>query len=77
MSPVVIVEKNDDFEVDKLEKGKVHRLQIELSDNSIGRPWKVPVVVVRGHSDGPMLGLTAALHGNELNGISTISPSTG
>lgn len=32
----------------------------------------VPFIVARGAKDGPVLGITAALHGNELNGIRII-----
>lgn len=32
----------------------------------------VPFIVVRGTNPGPTLGLSAAIHGNELNGISII-----
>ena len=52
--------------------GQFTRLFIELIENGIGRPVQVPVVVARGKKDGPIFGLTAALHGNELNGIPVI-----
>ncbi|KAK5797167.1 succinylglutamate desuccinylase/aspartoacylase [Linnemannia elongata] len=32
-------------------------------------PIRVPVIVAKGVRPGPVVGLTAALHGNELNGI--------
>ena len=35
----------------------------------MGRPIRVPLLVARGKRPGPVFGLTAALHGNELNGI--------
>ncbi|MEZ4272140.1 MAG: succinylglutamate desuccinylase/aspartoacylase family protein [Myxococcota bacterium] len=38
----------------------------------MGRPIKVPVVVARGDKEGPVFGVTAALHGNEINGIPVI-----
>jgi predicted deacylase len=72
MNKVVIIDKSEELNLNSLKKGEVHRLQIELSDNSMGRPWKLPVIVIRGAKEGPVLGLTAAVHGNELNGISTI-----
>jgi predicted deacylase len=33
---------------------------------------RIPIVIARGAHDGPVLGLTAALHGDELNGIPVI-----
>lgn len=36
--------------------------------NGLGEWVRVPVVVARGAEEGPVLGVTAAVHGNELNG---------
>lgn len=72
MGKILVVKTKEDLKLSSLKKGEVHRMQIQLSDNSLGVPWRVPVVVVRGMGKGPTVGLTAALHGNELNGISTI-----
>ncbi len=38
----------------------------------LGEWIRVPVLVARGLEDGPVLGLTAAVHGNELNGVPCI-----
>lgn len=72
MRDILVVKTKEDLKISSLRRGEVHRIQIQLSDNSLGVPWRVPVVVVRGIEKGPTLGITAALHGNELNGISTI-----
>ncbi|MCA9636093.1 MAG: succinylglutamate desuccinylase/aspartoacylase family protein [Myxococcales bacterium] len=40
--------------------------------DSIGAPIRVPVIVARGAYPGPTVGITAAVHGNELNGIRII-----
>ncbi len=63
------VKRVDALEIESLPRGQFSRLFIELIENGIGRPIQVPVVVARGKKDGPIFGLTAALHGNELNGI--------
>lgn len=54
------------------EKGRIHRAWLHLINNGIGEPVRVPMLVARGLRDGPVLGLTAALHGNELNGVRVI-----
>ena len=41
--------------------------------NGLGEWIRVPVLVARGAEEGPVLGITAAVHGNELNGMSTHS----
>ncbi|MFZ9002205.1 MAG: succinylglutamate desuccinylase/aspartoacylase family protein [Bacteriovoracaceae bacterium] len=72
MSNILTIKTKDDLKINALKKGTIHRLQIHLSDNSLGVPWRVPLVIIRGIENGPIFGLTAAIHGNELNGISTI-----
>jgi predicted deacylase len=66
------VKRVDRLEIESLPKGQCSRLFIELVENGIGRPIQVPVVVARGKKEGPILGITSALHGNELNGIPVI-----
>ncbi len=72
MQDVLVVKTKEDLKISSLKRGEVHRLHILLSDNSLGVPWRIPVTIIRGCGKGPTFGLTAALHGNELNGISTI-----
>ena len=49
-----------------------HRLAVHLSRDAASRPIAVPVVVDKGAEPGLTMGITAALHGDELNGIPTI-----
>ncbi len=72
MNGILVIKTKDDLKISSLKRGEIHRLQILLSDNSLGVPWRVPLIIIRGKGKGPTVGLTAALHGNELNGISTI-----
>ncbi len=53
-------------------RGAVTRYLVHLVTDGIGAPVYVPVIVARGLEDGPVLGLTAAVHGNELNGIPVV-----
>lgn len=52
--------------------GEISRGWIHIVNDGIGRPIKIPILVARGAQEGPMLGLSAAVHGNELNGIPVI-----
>ncbi len=72
MSDVVVLKTKAELDLDSLESGEIHRFIVSISNNSMGVPWRLPVIVVKGIEDGPVLGLTAALHGDELNGIPTI-----
>ncbi|MBA3880860.1 MAG: succinylglutamate desuccinylase [Sphingobium sp.] len=62
----------DKLDVADLAPGQVHRFWFRVTDNAIGQGWYVPVVVVRGAKPGPKLLLTAAIHGDELNGVDVI-----
>lgn len=72
MEKIINIKSKEELRISSLKRGEVHRLHIHMSDNSLGVPWKVPLIIIRGAEKGPTIGITAALHGNELNGISTI-----
>lgn len=57
---------------EQLARGELHHLWVELVHDGMGQPVRVPVMVARGRRDGPVFGLTAAVHGDELNGIPVI-----
>ncbi|MEZ4319898.1 MAG: succinylglutamate desuccinylase/aspartoacylase family protein [Myxococcota bacterium] len=61
-----------ELDLQALAPGRVHHLWLHLVDDKLGHPIRLPIVVARGSEEGPVLGLTAALHGNELNGIPII-----
>ncbi|KAG0362988.1 hypothetical protein BG005_003214 [Podila minutissima] len=52
-----------------LPSGRLTRLWVVLAEDAMSTPIRVPVIVAKGVRPGPVVGLTAALHGNELNGI--------
>lgn len=72
MKNIFVLKAKEDLRLSSFKRGEIHRVAIHLSDNSLGSPWSVPVIIMRGIDKGPTIGITAALHGNELNGISTI-----
>lgn len=72
MSNVIVIKTKEDLNLDEFDNGEVHRVHLHLTDNSLGVPWRLPLIIVKGQNKGPTLGITAAIHGNELNGISTI-----
>ncbi len=55
-----------------LPPGSVSRFWLRVGDSAIAQGWYAPVIVVRGARPGPRLLLTAAIHGDELNGIAVI-----
>lgn len=60
------------LDANDLTAGQIHRFWFRVTDNAVGQGWYVPVVVVRGAQPGPRLLLTAAIHGDELNGIAVV-----
>ena len=60
------------FEELKFKPGEVTRFWLQLVTDGLSRPVCIPVMVAKGVEDGPTLGITAAVHGNEINGIPVI-----
>ncbi len=56
-------------------KGTITKYWLHLISNGIAQPISIPVIIAQGvdnEDDAPVLGITAAVHGNELNGIPVI-----
>jgi predicted deacylase len=62
----------DALELEPLARGEIHKRWVRMAQDAAGRDINVPVVVARGRRQGPVVGITAAVHGNELNGIPII-----
>lgn len=52
--------------------GSISKYWLKLISDGLGNPVCIPIIIAKGIESEPVLGLTAALHGNELNGISVI-----
>ncbi|OMJ22676.1 N-alpha-acetyl-L-2,4-diaminobutyric acid deacetylase [Smittium culicis] len=53
-------------------KNNISRVWVTILQDGLGKNISVPVIVAKGLYEGPIVGITAALHGNELNGIPLI-----
>ncbi len=60
------------LDLDKVPNNAISRYWLELLEDGLGVPIKIPVIVAKGNSGGNVVGITAAVHGNELNGIPVI-----
>lgn len=49
--------------------GKISRYWVRIVSSGMGQAILVPAMIARGRESGPVLGITAAVHGNELNGL--------
>ncbi len=60
------------FNLEDTPRGVKGHYWLKIISDGFSNPICIPLIVARGLEDGPVLGLTAAVHGNELNGISVI-----
>ncbi len=65
-------ESVETINLENLPSGQVSKLWLKIIDNGLSQPINVPIIIAKGNQSGPVLGLTAAIHGNELNGIRVI-----
>lgn len=61
-----------DIDFSRIPAGTKASFWLPIISNGLGTPIRLPVMLAKGVKDGPVLGLTAAIHGNELNGIPVI-----
>ena len=50
----------------------IRRYWLRIISDGLGEPVRIPILVAKGSAEGPVLGVTAAVHGDELNGIRVI-----
>ncbi len=58
--------------LEKIPAGKISKYWLKLAEDGMGVPIQIPLIVAKGREEGKVVGLTAAVHGNELNGIPVI-----
>lgn len=61
-----------EFNISDIPVGTIKHFWLNIVSDGFGSPISIPLMVARGVEKGPVLGLTAAVHGNELNGIPVI-----
>lgn len=66
----ILIQSKIDFEA--VEKNSIQKYYLQITENGLGYPVHLPVFVARGAKRGPKIGFTAAIHGNELNGVKVI-----
>ncbi|WP_254545138.1 succinylglutamate desuccinylase/aspartoacylase family protein [Halomarina pelagica] len=52
--------------------GETQNLRYSVSETYLGDPVRIPVTIVNGERPGPTVFLSAAAHGDELNGIEVV-----
>ena len=52
--------------------GETQNVRYSISETYLGDPVRIPVTIVNGERDGPTAFLSAASHGDELNGVEVV-----
>lgn len=58
--------------LDKIKPGSKVIKKFKIAENADRSPLKLPLIIIKGKEDGPVLLLNAAVHGNELIGVEII-----
>ncbi|RIV69544.1 succinylglutamate desuccinylase/aspartoacylase family protein [Flagellimonas aequoris] len=62
----------DQINLSDYKAGTINNIWLQLGDDGFSNPILIPVIIAKGFSEGEVIGLTASIHGNELNGIPII-----
>ena len=62
----------NELHLSKVPRGAISRYWLNVVNDGMGVPIQVPIIVAKGKTKGKTVGITAAVHGNELNGIPVI-----
>ncbi|KAI8343670.1 hypothetical protein BC941DRAFT_465833 [Chlamydoabsidia padenii] len=62
----------DRLVIDEFARNSTNTVWINMVTQGLNEWIRIPVIVLRGLEDGPVVGVTAAVHGNELNGVPCI-----
>jgi predicted deacylase len=57
---------------ERVRRGEIRDIPLKVSETSMGVPVSVPLRVERGAAAGPVVFVTGAVHGDELNGVGII-----
>ena len=56
----------------KIKRGEKKQLRLQVSTSFVANPTFIPITVFHGIKSGPVVLVTAAIHGDELNGIEIV-----
>lgn len=62
----------DTLDIEDFPTSQISTAWINMVKQGLSEWIRIPVIVARGKEPGPVVGITAVIHGNELNGVPTI-----
>ena len=60
------------FDGGRVDPGDTQNIRYTVTETYLGDPVRIPVTIINGENPGPTLVLSAAAHGDELNGIEVV-----
>jgi predicted deacylase len=60
------------FDGGRVDPGETGQFRVPVSETYLGDPVRIPVTIINGAEPGPTAFLSAAIHGDELNGIEVV-----
>lgn len=60
------------LKLEEVPPNQVQKYWMHIISNGLGQPVYLPLIVLRGSEPGPVVGITAGVHGNELNGVPVV-----
>ncbi|WP_318571069.1 succinylglutamate desuccinylase/aspartoacylase family protein [Salinigranum marinum] len=61
----------------QVDPGEVRHINYEVGETYLGQPVELPVTIINGEHPGPRLFLSAAMHGDEVNGVKVLQEVAG
>ncbi len=56
----------------EVEPGEKRQIRYEVGENYLGDPLEIPITIINGKNPGKRMFFTAAIHGDELNGVKVV-----
>jgi len=69
---LILLHKPFDIAGQKIKPGERKQVRLKVSESFVSANTYIPLTVLRGKSSGPRVLITAAIHGDELNGIEIV-----
>lgn len=62
----------DSLDLGTLPEGEITAAWLNIAEDGLGQAVSLPLLIAKGRKAGPVCGISAAVHGDELNGIPAI-----
>ncbi|HMP30555.1 MAG TPA: succinylglutamate desuccinylase/aspartoacylase family protein, partial [Saprospiraceae bacterium] len=62
------INRYNTIQLENFQLNEKYNFWLLISENSLHQSIDIPVILLKGKHDGPVIGITAAIHGDEING---------